>query len=609
MKSRGPLLFALGLFAVCLPIRVAAGARRAQIVIVMVWDGLRPDLVTARDTPSLYAMARAGVRFDNHHSVYPTVTMANAAALATGAEPGATGILGDRMYLLPALSQKGAALINYSSAPWTAEPIGLEDSSRLSTLNGLGGFAGRLLGLDTVAQELEREGGYLAVVGKDGPAFLWDNRVTSVINGRDSLFEAHKDYLFVTDRTAGPKELAQELLGALPRLSLEGVVDSTRDEYFTRLIVERALPAARDAARAGRQTLIVLWLHNPDATQHFAGLGTQPAFEALAAADTNLAKVRAAIAAAGVADNTDLIVVSDHGFATIRLTVDLNALLAAAGLKQSLTSTDVVIARNGGTDFVYLSREAFPTAETGRAELQKIVDFAEAQEWCGPIFSRHAAISNPNAPLRKPYLGWIDGTFAQTAVGIFDPARSPDLAISFRELPNQYNQGVTGPGNPAFALGRGGQLQVPNRSKPLVRAIPGLGYMDSAGIYTTGMGTHGAAGARELHNFCAAVGPDFRRGFVDRTPTGNADVAPTIAHILGLQPNIGPAGVHPSGRVLTEALTGGRPPAGRGRAITMTARRALRDVETVTTLRFTRLADHDYLDGSSVERDPLGTSP
>ena len=67
--------------------------------------------------------------------------------------------------------------------------------------------------------------------------------------------------------------------------------------------------------------------------------------------------------------------------------------------------------------------------------------------------------------------------------------------------------------------------------------------------FTTGMGMHGAAGAAEIHNFCAAIGPDFKRGFVDTNPTANVDVAPTITQILHLAPNVGPGGARPTGRV------------------------------------------------------------
>src|SRR5439155_15692908 len=66
---------------------------RARIFVLMIWDGLRPDFVTQRDTPNLFALARDGVRFDRHHSAYPTLTMVNAVVLATGVAPGVDGIL------------------------------------------------------------------------------------------------------------------------------------------------------------------------------------------------------------------------------------------------------------------------------------------------------------------------------------------------------------------------------------------------------------------------------------------------------------------------------------------------------------------------------------
>src|SRR5579872_37277 len=74
---------------------------RGRIVVLMVWDGLRPDFVTQRDTPNLFRMAREGVRFDRHHSIFPTLTMVNATALATGAPPGVNGLEGNNFYLAP----------------------------------------------------------------------------------------------------------------------------------------------------------------------------------------------------------------------------------------------------------------------------------------------------------------------------------------------------------------------------------------------------------------------------------------------------------------------------------------------------------------------------
>ncbi|WP_331958503.1 alkaline phosphatase family protein [Candidatus Binatus sp.] len=622
------LLLAVAVAAPCLA-QDHWGARRGRgrIVVLMVWDGLRPDFVTQRDTPNLFRLARDGVRFDRHHAIFPTLTMVNATALATGAPPGVNGLEGNVFYV-PA----DAAPAIGNTFPFEAKPgaptiakdaegrmVWAEGARAIVNLNGAGGFKGRLIGLDTITQEVAREGGYIAVIGKQGPTSVFDNRVETVVDGKDILGDLHKDYLFASDDLVEPESVSRKISSAMPPESKAPIADEQRDLYFARLAVEDALPAAKRAADAGRPALVVFWQHNPDLTQHIAGLGTSPAIEALSLCDNNLMRLRAAIDALGIADKTDLIVVSDHGFATIKFRIVLSEMLVAAGIKKSHDSTDIIVAPNGGADLVYLSPTEFPTPQSRHAVLQKIVNFAEAQEWCGPIFSRESATA-PDEPSRrgrrrrrapKPYLGWIDGTFSQRVVGLYNSARSPDLVISFREEPNADNKGLTGPGNPAFLIGETGQVSTRNKSAELVHPVKGLVYEDSgtSETFTTGMGMHGAAGEREIHNFCAAIGPDFRRGFVDFNPTANIDVAPTITQILGMLPNIGPGGVAPAGRAMAEALTDGRHGAGGAHTQTMTTDLTLQGVEAVTTIQVTWLGDEPYLDGSTVAHKPLGSSP
>ena len=67
-------------------------------VVVVVWDGMRPDFVTERNAPTLWKLAREGVTFRRHHSVYPTTTNVNGAAIATGAYPNRNGLLANREY-------------------------------------------------------------------------------------------------------------------------------------------------------------------------------------------------------------------------------------------------------------------------------------------------------------------------------------------------------------------------------------------------------------------------------------------------------------------------------------------------------------------------------
>ena len=64
---------------------------------------------------------------------------------------------------------------------------------------------------------------------------------------------------------------------------------------------------------------------------------------------------------------------------------------------------------------------------------------------------------------------------------------------------------------------------------------------------------HGGFGRDSTFNNMAAMGPDFKTRYADPLPAGNADIAPTLAQILGL--TMKPNGKL-TGRVLAEALTG-----------------------------------------------------
>ena len=122
-----------------------------------------------------------------------------------------------------------------------------------------------------------------------------------------------------------------------------------------------------------------------------------------------------------------MIVVSDHGFATIKFRVVLSEMLVAAGIKKSNDSTDVVVVPNGGADLVYLSPTEFATPESKRAVLQKIVNFAEAQEWCGPIFSRDPA---DGARRTRPVADVVSARRSRISDGSTAPSASASSACT-----------------------------------------------------------------------------------------------------------------------------------------------------------------------------------
>ena len=74
----------------------ASGANnsgKADHVVVVVWDGMRPDLITTGNAPTLSALVRAGVIFKRNHAAYPSSTNVNGAVLATGVTPGHNGVI------------------------------------------------------------------------------------------------------------------------------------------------------------------------------------------------------------------------------------------------------------------------------------------------------------------------------------------------------------------------------------------------------------------------------------------------------------------------------------------------------------------------------------
>ncbi len=133
-----------------------AGANDRHVVL-LVWDGMRPDFVTERNTPTLWKLAREGVTFRRHHSVYPTATNVNGAAIATGVYPNRSGLLANREYR-PSLDPRRAF-----------------DTSETEVIRKADKLSGeKYLALPTVAEIVRAAGRQTAIAGTKSVAFLHD---------------------------------------------------------------------------------------------------------------------------------------------------------------------------------------------------------------------------------------------------------------------------------------------------------------------------------------------------------------------------------------------------------------------------------------------------
>ena len=251
-------------------------------------------------------------------------------------------------------------------------------------------------------------------------------------------------------------------------------------------------------------------------------------------ADSDLARLRASLRRLGLEGSTDVVVTADHGFSTISkasatspaahaaypdvpagflppgfLALDLGRALglpvwepngldvtvaghpqhASAVLGRDAKRPDVAIGANGGSDAIWLLTPA------GRAMAPRIADALARQDYTGGLYAADR-------------LGPIPGALPFSAVGLEGGARTPrpDIMVSFRSYP----------------------LGCP---RPL---LCGVDVADTD--LQQGQGIHGGFGRADTRNMMAAVGPDFRRGYLDAAPVANSDWAPTPGARAGPAP-------------------------------------------------------------------------
>jgi phosphonoacetate hydrolase len=272
------------------------GTERACI---MVWDGLRPEQVSAEVTPNLWQLAQQGVWFERSYAVFPSVTRANSPAISTGCRPGRAGVPGNTFLL-----RSEDALKSYSSGDATS-------LQRLADADGR-----PILLVDTLADRVHRAGGRTVVVGSGSPGSAWLQHPRAIEAGDPVIADGIAAMAPFMDAVC-------QRFGGLP--SQSALPASAWTAYFTRIITEFVLPEVLP-------TLLVFWHTDPDHTNHYRGYGAPETTQALRDADAHLGAILDTYERLGLRETTAVIVSSDHGGSTIgkraRPAHDLKALLA-----------------------------------------------------------------------------------------------------------------------------------------------------------------------------------------------------------------------------------------------------------------------------------------
>ena len=403
-------------------------------VVVVVLDGMRRDQIVGANTPGLVRFAARAQTFGEHRSMFPSATRVVSASFATGCLPGRHELQGNSLALL-----EGGRLVHHDAG----HPDFLQHKRRLT---------GRALAMPTLAERLATIGGMILFSNvSPGAAYAHDpdgfghvyHRAGSYAPGRKRLEGARA-------LTIGQDAEGEQLMTA---------------RFIGEALIERSPPLA------------ILWLGEPDATQHLQPLGSDSQLASLGQADANAERVIAAVdVLRNRGDDVLLITCSDHGHQTVSRVVDIEAELIAAGLKDSRESGDVVTPTSGTATLIYVHPD--------RADrIAGIGAFLRSRDWVDRVI----------------------GPDELAAVG--QAARHGlEFAISLKsdDQPNEF--GIHG------------------RS---VEARPAAGKADHLGC-----GQHGGLARYEQMPFLMIEGRGFTAGTVTDVPTSPIDLAPTIlAHL------------------------------------------------------------------------------
>jgi len=416
-------------------------------VLIIGADGLRPDLVDPKLMTTYARLISEGTRFTEFYAAYPPHTRVNMATFTTGVKPGRHGVVANLM-LVPGAGEGG-----------------LLDTSNDAHLRGFEAQTGEpLLLAPTLGDRLHSHGSRLAVAASSSPgaSLLWNlHHPERVLNPASHY--GHPDLLAL-----------HEKLGVVP--PEKGRTKFERARWATHALIDTLLDDPDNQ-------VMVLWLSEPDSSQHFYGLGSPEAQEALRVVDECLGLVLVALERKGLLDETDLLLVSDHGHSTVDAHCSLSEHLAAAARELGLRQPFMVVG-----DLIYSA----PNAKPSGGDLEKLVRWLNHQPWCDLIFVGEGAFHG--LPGTLP-LGTVTGEAVH--------GRAPLLSVSAAWSHDVNEHGVPG----------------------RVSALTSLAALKS---------THGAASPYDLHAFCLGYGPSFRTGVCVDTPCGTTDVAPTVCWLLGL---------------------------------------------------------------------------
>ncbi len=477
--------------------------------LIVFFDGLRPDYITAEGMPRLYAFRQQASYGTKHHSVFPTVTRVNSSSYSTGSYPATHGLMGNTVYFPEVDKVKG---LNTGEASELKRIDSATHGHLLTTTASLG-------------QVLQQAGKRFMVFssGSTGQALLQNHTVSGGVTVNPTM---------ILPDSARARIVRE--VGAPPT---GGKADAAGHAWVADALMKFGLIKGGPLVNA-------VWFSEPDGAAHAYGIGSPQARAALKIVDEQFGRILDSLKARHLDATTNILVSTDHGFATYVGRQRLADFLIRQGLKKDSVSDDVVVAEGA----VYVK-------DHDKERIRKIVAALQTQGWIGPLFTKGKQSGDPK--------GWVPGTLSFEAIHWNHPDRAGDILTA-----SNWDDRKNAAGYPGAS-------------------------------FSTGVAGHGGLSPYEVHIAFMATGPSFKKGYTDTLPTSNVDLVPTVLHIHHL-----PIPTIMEGRVMSELLSEPASSATPGvRSETISAAATTKEGSYLIELHRTILGKYKYVDFAEVKRE------
>ncbi len=380
----------------------------------------------------------------------------------------------------------------------------------------------------------------------------------------------------------------------------QGAPENAANKYMMSVYTQYILPIKKPM-------LSLIWFRTPDNVEHGYGPGAANMLAGLRSQDARLGELITALRANGMDSSTNIIVVSDHGHSSVSgptATYPLRLITASTTLPNgalingstSGTSTASIgaIDNTNGYSFsgdvrsadllTYRGFKAYDGSgcatsamiglnATGSPTQAVKVDDALGT-LCGAASTKYQAISSslptPVASFKVPAPGSLPANAIVVAANggsdyFYVPSHDATTVknlVKFLQQRQEFgaifvdSRYGTLPGTLGLA-----QVNLENTSRRdngqpdvvvsmswddtvKIQGMSGIEFESLGGQ----RGMHGSFGTTDVHNTLIANGPSFQSAKTIANPTGNVDVAPTVAYLLGQSMP------QADGRVINEAL-------------------------------------------------------